>query len=100
MVEQAMISDMGAIFSETGAVETFQNDKEALAAAESGVAVKIFVQDFLISLKSRLYFPHYAFGLWENVDHPILPSSCVCLVLKIWPSRQWSIRSLSERLDF
>lgn len=31
--------DMGAIFSEDGVVETFQNDKEALAAAESTVAV-------------------------------------------------------------
>lgn len=35
----AIISDMGAVFSETGVVETFQNDKEALAAAESGVAI-------------------------------------------------------------
>jgi hypothetical protein len=41
VAEQAIISDMGAVFSETGVVETFQNDKEALAAAESGVAVRI-----------------------------------------------------------
>lgn len=46
MVEQAIITDMGAIFSDTGAVETFQNDKEALAAAESGVAVKILSEPF------------------------------------------------------
>lgn len=39
MVEQAIMGDMGAIFSEDGVVETFQNDKEALAAAESNVAV-------------------------------------------------------------
>lgn len=44
MVEQAIISDMGAVFSETGAVETFQNDKDALAAAESGVAVTTLPQ--------------------------------------------------------
>lgn len=39
VVEQAIMGDMGAIFSEDGVVETFQNDKEALAAAESNVAV-------------------------------------------------------------
>lgn len=36
------MGDMGAIFSEDGVVETFQNDKEALAAAESNVAVSAF----------------------------------------------------------
>ena len=46
MVEQAIISGMGAIFSETGSVETFQNDTEALAAAESGVAVNILFETF------------------------------------------------------
>nr|XP_024383690.1 putative transferase At1g60990, chloroplastic isoform X2 [Physcomitrium patens] len=39
MIEQAIISEMGAIFSEDGVVETFQNDKDALAAAENDVAV-------------------------------------------------------------
>ena len=42
MAEQAIMGDMGAIFSEDGVVETFQNDKEALAAAESNAAVSAF----------------------------------------------------------
>lgn len=44
--EQAILSEMGAVFSEDNVVETFGNDEEALEAAESGVAV-IPLPDFI-----------------------------------------------------
>lgn len=75
------MGDMGAIFSEDGVVETFQNDKEALAAAESNVAV---------SAPPEHRFPlemDLSRSLFLSADifrHVLFPKSYFCTMIANW----------------
>jgi len=69
MVDQAIISDMGAVFSEDGTVETFQNDKEALAAADTGVAVKPLCLESYACVRCDSIFPSH-FDITQTLPFP------------------------------
>lgn len=74
------MGDMGAIFSEDGVVETFQNDKEALAAAESNVAVSV-------SPEHRFSLEMYLSQSFLSADifrHILFPKSYFCAMIVNW----------------